>query len=51
MIVGRRFVGSSPKPQGSVFIRNVKLEQGSKPTDYSPAPEDTTVAITAVKMN
>ena len=51
VIVGRRFVGSSPKPQGSVFIRNVKLEQGSKPTDYSPAPEDTTVAITAVKMN
>ena len=49
VIVGRRFVGSSPKPQGSVFIRNVKLEQGSKPTDYSPAPEDTTVAITAVK--
>ena len=49
VIVGRRFVDSSPKPQGSVFIRNVKLEQGSKPTDYSPAPEDTTVAITAVK--
>lgn len=49
VIVGRRFVGSSPKPQGNVFIRNVKLEQGSKPTDYSPAPEDTTVAITAVK--
>lgn len=49
VIVGRRFVGSSPKPQGSVFIRNVKLEQGSKPTDYSPAPEDATVAITAVK--
>ncbi len=49
VIVGRRCVGSSPKPQGSVFIRNVKLEQGSKPTDYSPAPEDTTVAITAVK--
>ena len=49
VIVGRRFVGSSPKPRGSVFIRNVKLEQGSKPTDYSPAPEDTTVAITAVK--
>lgn len=49
VIVGRRFFGSSPKPQGSVFIRNVKLEQGSKPTDYSPAPEDTSVAITAVK--
>ncbi len=49
VIVGRRFVGSSPNPRGSVFIRNVKLEQGSKPTDYSPAPEDTTVAITAVK--
>lgn len=49
VIVGRRFVSSSPKPQGSVFIRNVKLEQGNKPTDYSPAPEDTTVAITAVK--
>lgn len=49
VIVGRRFVGSSPNPQGSVFIRNVKLEQGNKPTDYSPAPEDTTVAITAVK--
>lgn len=49
VIVGRRFVGSSPKPQGSVFIRNVKLEQGSKPTDYSPAPEDTLVAITAVR--
>lgn len=49
VIVGRRFIDSSPRPQGSVFIRNVKLEQGSKPTDYSPAPEDTTVAITAVK--
>ena len=49
VIVGRRFVDSSPSPRGSVFIRNVKLEQGSKPTDYSPAPEDTTVAITAVK--
>lgn len=49
VIVGRRFADSSPRPQGSVFIRNVKLEQGSKPTDYSPAPEDTTVAITAVK--
>lgn len=49
VIVGRRFVDSSPRPQGSVFIRNVKLEQGSKPTDYSPAPEDTTVAITAAK--
>ncbi len=49
VIVGRRFVDSSPNPRGSVFIRNVKLEQGSKPTDYSPAPEDTTVAITAVK--
>ncbi len=49
VIVGRRFFDSSPNPRGSVFIRNVKLEQGSKPTDYSPAPEDTTVAITAVK--
>lgn len=49
VIVGRRFADSSPRPRGSVFIRNVKLEQGSKPTDYSPAPEDTTVAITAVK--
>lgn len=49
VIVGRRFADSSPRPRGSVFIRNVKLEQGSKPTDYSPAPEDTTVAITAAK--
>ena len=51
VIVGRRFVDSSPSPRGSVFIRNVKLEQGSKPTDYSPAPEDTTVAITAITIS
>lgn len=49
VIVGRRFVGSSPKPKGSVFIRNVKLEVGNKPTDWAPAPEDTLVAITAVR--
>lgn len=49
VIVGRRFASSSPKPAGDVYIRGVKLEEGTKATDWSPDPEDTTVAITAVK--
>lgn len=49
VIIGRRFAGSSPRPAGSVYVRSVKLEEGTKATDWSPDPEDTTVAITAVK--
>lgn len=47
VIVGRRFKANNTS--GNVQIRNVKLEVGNKPTDWSPAPEDTLVAITAVK--
>lgn len=47
VIVGRRFKANNNS--GNVQIRNVKLEVGNKPTDWSPAPEDTLVAITAVK--
>lgn len=47
VIVGRRF--KSNNTNGNVQIRKVKLEAGNKPTDWSPAPEDTLVAITAVK--
>ena len=49
VIVGRRFANSSPTPAGSIYIKNVKLEEGVKATDWAPAPDDTTVAITAVK--
>lgn len=49
VIIGRRFADSSPRPAGSVYVRSVKLEEGTKATDWSPDPEDTTVAITAVK--
>lgn len=46
-IVGRRWVDS--RPSGKVYVRKVKLEAGNKATDWSPAPEDTLVAITAVR--
>lgn len=46
-IVGRRWVDS--RPSGKVYVRKVKLEVGNKATDWSPAPEDTLVAITAVR--
>ncbi|MEY8737200.1 phage tail spike protein [Lactobacillus sp. AN1001] len=47
VIVGRRFKSDNTK--GNVQIRKVKLEVGNRPTDWSPAPEDTLVAITAVR--
>lgn len=47
VIIGRRF--KSGNTNGNVQIRNVKLEAGNKSTDWAPAPEDTLVAITAVK--
>ena len=31
-----------------IRIKNVKFEKGNKPTDWSPAPEDTTVEITSL---
>lgn len=49
VIVGRRFANSSPTPAGSIYIKNVKLEEGVKATDWSPAPEDNMAAITAVR--
>ena len=49
VIVGRRFKSSNPS--GSVYIKNVKLELGDKATDYSPAPEDSIVAISAVRTD
>ena len=33
------FIGSNSTPI-EVWITNIKLEQGTKPTDWSPAPED-----------
>lgn len=47
IIVGRRF--KSDNTNGNVQIRKVKFEAGNRPTDWSPAPEDTLVAITAVR--
>ncbi|WP_136344672.1 hypothetical protein [Ligilactobacillus animalis] len=49
VIVGRRFKTSNPL--GSTYVKNVKLEVGDKPTDWSPAPEDSTVAISAVRTD
>lgn len=34
---------------GSIYVAEIKIEEGSRATDWSPAPEDTLVAITAVR--
>ena len=33
---------------GEVYIRNAKLEKGTKPTDWTPAPEDTDAELDAL---
>lgn len=34
---------------GSIYISHIKLEKGNKPTDWSPAPEDTDSNISALE--
>ena len=34
---------------GSIYISHIKLEKGNKPTDWSPAPEDTDSDISALE--
>lgn len=41
--------GSTTK--GTVTVRNMKLEKGNKPTEWSPAPEDVDVAISTAEQN
>ncbi|NDV78149.1 hypothetical protein [Dysgonomonas sp. 511] len=33
---------------GTVYIRNLKIERGTKPTDWSPAPEDISTRLTQI---
>lgn len=34
---------------GSIYVAEIKIEEGSRATDWSPAPEDNMAAITAVR--
>ena len=49
VIVGRRWVDSNPN--GKVYIRNVKLEEGNKATSWSPAPEDEIEHVSQLNEN
>lgn len=46
-----RFVNETKAADSSFNIINVKLEQGSKPSDWSPSPEDTSSAILQVQSS
>lgn len=37
--------------QGTVYLKNPKVERGTKPTDWTPAPEDTDANIQQVQNN
>lgn len=43
------WVGSKGYPGGSIYVGEIKIEEGNRATPWSPAPEDALVAITAVK--
>lgn len=34
---------------GTVFFKNIKIEKGNRPTDWTPAPEDTTSLISSLQ--
>ena len=34
---------------GTIYVKNVKLEKGNKPTDWTPAPEDVDSSISTIK--
>lgn len=42
------FVDFSHYDWSTMFVRNIKLEKGNTPTDWTPAPEDTEVTINDV---
>lgn len=46
-----RFVNETKAADSSFNIINVKLEQGSKPSDWSPSPEDISSALLQVQSN
>ncbi|MEF2593334.1 MAG: hypothetical protein U0M51_02160 [Eggerthellaceae bacterium] len=35
----------------TVIVRNFKLERGNKPTDWTPAPEDTADELTSIRLD
>lgn len=45
------FLGGGTGSAVDVYIRNVKVELGNKPTDWTPAPEDTDSRITTINSN
>lgn len=42
---------NNPNNKGILYLKNIKLEKGNKPTDWSPAPEDIDNAVSTVQDN